>query len=243
MDPNAAIAEYNTAKDNYSQFASGAGGFAQTLRESISKDLKDNQDLISQVAAGEESYYNAPSNARATYADVTNPFQKEALVQSATGVARQGWTIPQQLLQSRMGDIKDIVGNITTGYQTDVKNKQDLAQMAWQEYQQSISEQQFSQQLAKGNGNGNGAADKDAARLQSLVDNGRKTITDVTDSNQAGLKWATTWNNIKSEFPELKPEDIDSLLGFPGGWKEYAQTLTSAGLWSNSQGSSNSNGV
>lgn len=202
MDVNAALNEYNTAQAEYKKFAEGESSFGSTLRSSIQKQLQDNQDLIAQVAGGEEGYYNAPSVAREKYQSVFNPFQKEALVSEYTGQARQGWTVPQGLLEQRMGTTENIVGKAVEGYKTDISNKQSIAQQAWAAYQQAVSEQQHAEELA--------ASERASIRSSSSSGSSKKATT--ADYRQE------LGNDINDSFNYFDSNKMNA----PQGWTESA---------------------
>ena len=145
MNPDQLYQNYQSAKQDYASSASalqGEGGYSAQLRQGIMKSLRDNEDLVRQMKAGEEGYYNAPSAARNEYQGIFNPFQRESLVDQEVGMARQGWTVPQELLKQRGGMVENIVGNMTQGYQQEIGLKQNLAEMAWREYQDAVSQSQ-----------------------------------------------------------------------------------------------------
>jgi len=170
MNPDQLYQNYQSAKQDYASSASalqGEGGYSAQLRQGIMKSLRDNEDLVRQMKAGEEGYYNAPSAARNEYQGIFNPFQRESLVDTQVGQARQGWTVPQELLQQRGGMIEDIVGNMTQGYQQEVGLKQNLAEMAWREYQDAMS-----RMTSGGGGGGSTKAAKPSDELkQDIIDN------------------------------------------------------------------------
>lgn len=132
---------------------------------------------------------------------------------------------------------REVLDISTKWQQSDDAKEQFKLEMQMKEkefdFQAQMAEKQFALEQYKATHSGSGSGvSKDAARLQDLADLGRKQVISIlTDPARnetvATNIWATNFNSIKAEFPELTNEDIDNLLGVPGGWNKFIQQVRS----------------
>jgi hypothetical protein len=77
-------------------------------------------------------YFNAPSQARLQYQDIFNPFQREALVQTATNNAYLPYKNMTDILSARTGSITDIINAASTAFGAQTTSAKDAATLAQQ---------------------------------------------------------------------------------------------------------------
>lgn len=165
------------AGQNLANVSGQAGSLPYKLRDALQKKLDYNQDIIGQQAQVEADYIKAPAEARVKYQDIWDPVKREALVAGARAQAWQPYSTLTGVLDQRMGQVSDIVGQGVAGWQ-DVVNQANLAYQAarqnyadlMNQYQFAVGQDQFDQQMAetraRGSGGGTSAQEKaDAATL------------------------------------------------------------------------------
>lgn len=126
----AAQTGYETAANTATQYQTASDMLPDALKTAINEKLDYNKGLIEEKNKSMVDYFNAPSQARADYADIFNPFQREALVSKAVNNAYLPFATNQDVLKMRLGSIQDIIGAATGAFNAKVTAKQNAAQIA-----------------------------------------------------------------------------------------------------------------
>jgi len=119
------------------------------LKEALNEKLNYNKDLIEQRSGAMADYFSAPSEARAKYEDVWNPFQREALTQRYTAQQLAPFQTLTSLLDQRMGSVADVVGQGVAGWQGVTQAAQQMSNLAQTQYQSAFNEYAKAAELQK----------------------------------------------------------------------------------------------
>ena len=140
-DPALASAQtgYETAANTASQYQTASQMLPAALKSAINEKLDFNKTLIEAKNKSMTDYFNAPSQARADYADIFNPFQREALVQKATNNAYLPYQNNADILTQRLGSISDIIGQATNSFSAQTTSAKDAATLALQKHNNLFS--------------------------------------------------------------------------------------------------------
>jgi hypothetical protein len=129
-DLTAAAGAVDTANATASQYQTAAANLPSQLTSAINEKLDYNKDLITTKNQSMVDYFNAPSAARLEYQDIFNPFQREALVQTATNNSYLTYKNNQDILNARTGSIQDIISKATGAFNSQVKSAENAAASA-----------------------------------------------------------------------------------------------------------------
>ena len=133
-------AEMNAAGQKYAELLGGASSLPYKLKEALQKKLDYNKDLIQQREQAMADYFSAPGRAREKYQNVFNPFTREKLVEEAKAQALQPVGVLSDVLNQRMGQVSDIIGQGVAGWQGMVNSAGALANLAERKYNNALSE-------------------------------------------------------------------------------------------------------
>jgi hypothetical protein len=120
-------------------YQSAASQLPEKLKQAILAKLQYNQDIINEKNAAQAKYFAAPATARAQYQDITNPFDREALVAQATGNAYTPYANLTDILSQRMGSISDAINAGTGAFGSAVTAEQGAATTAQNAYSTALS--------------------------------------------------------------------------------------------------------
>lgn len=166
----------NTSAQTASNYQSAAAQLPAALKKAIEDKLNYNQDIISQQAKAQANYFAAPAQARQQYQDITNPFDREALVAQSVANAYAPYQSLTDILGQRQGNIQDIVNAGTGAFNSQVTAEQNASQIAQQNLQNllanadrlaSAKEWQYQASLP-GGGSGSASSIQEAQALQGL---------------------------------------------------------------------------
>jgi len=169
MDPyntpelQSAYGSYEESANKAIEYNSAASMLPQKLKEAINEKLDYNKDLIEKKNQLASDYFNAPSEARAKYADqsspnaVWNPMQAEALVSQYRNQAWQPYQTASDVLTARTGSIADIIdsaSNAMVASATTAKDKATLARQKWEDLFSVAKQKESDKSTAASGGTG-----------------------------------------------------------------------------------------
>jgi len=133
-------AEMEQAGKKYAELLGGSSTLPYKLKEALQKKLDYNKDIIQQREQVMADYFTAPARAREKYQNIWNPFVRERLVQEAKAQALQPYGVLSDVLEQRMGQVADIVGQGVAGWQGMVQTAGALADLAQKKYTNALNE-------------------------------------------------------------------------------------------------------
>lgn len=158
-DMQQAYKNYEQSANTAIEYNSAASMLPQKLKDAINEKLDYNKDLIEQKNKLASEYFQAPSEARAKYADPTsanyvfNPFQAEQLVSTTRQQAWQPYQTASDVLTARTGSLADIINAASQAFLGEagvMKDRAGLARQKWEDLF-SVAKQKESD---KGSGSG-----------------------------------------------------------------------------------------
>jgi hypothetical protein len=220
-DPALASAQtgYETAANTASQYQTASQMLPAALKSAINEKLDFNKTLIEAKNKSMTDYFNAPSQARADYQDIFNPFQREALVQKATNNAYLPYQNNADILTQRLGSISDIIGQATNSFSAQTTSAKDAATLALQKYNNLFSmagvksdatykNAQLALEYYKANKTGGGGSDKTWDRILQMANFNKATQTQEKQAldAQTGLDSIKTIKDALALKPNLLQE-------------------------------------
>ena len=121
-----------SAQTKANEYTAGNALLPYKLKEAVLKKLNYNQDIIKQQSEAQANWFAAPSAAREKYQNVWNPTEREALVAKERAMAYQPYSELTDVLNTRMGNVSDIIGAGTGAYQAEGGLAQGQATLAQQ---------------------------------------------------------------------------------------------------------------
>lgn len=164
-DISGAYNNYQSATNTANEYVSAAGSLPTKLKDAINEKLDYNKDLISQKNELASKYFQAPSEARAKYADPTsqdyifNPFQAENLVSQYTNQAYAPYQTASDVLNARTGSIQDIINSASEAFKGQVGAAEGKANLARQTYEDLLGQGRWQYEQTHKAGGGGGLAD------------------------------------------------------------------------------------
>jgi len=128
----------NTAAGTAGTYAAAAPLLEQKLKQALQEKLDYNKDIIDQQSKAQADYFAAPAQARAQYQDITNPFDREALVAKAVANAYSPYAALSSILQNRQGSVSDIINSGVGAFNSAATAEQNDATQAQNALQQAL---------------------------------------------------------------------------------------------------------
>lgn len=127
------------AANTAGQYQAAAPLLQQKLKQAIQEKLDYNKDIIGPQDQAQANYFAAPAKAREQYQNIWNPFEREALVAGATSNAYAPYATLTDILNTRKGNISDLVNAGTGAFQSAATAQQNTATQLRQAYQDALS--------------------------------------------------------------------------------------------------------
>lgn len=175
-------------------YASASSLLPEKLKQAVMEKVNYNRDLIETQNKAMAEYFATPAKAREKYANIWDPFKREALVAEEKAQAYAPYATATDILGARMGGLQDIINAGTGGFNAAATAAQGSADIAQTQYKnlmdkaKLLADAEATERQLKETERSNKASE--ALRKDDLI----KDLNDKEEQKRADT--AATWNDI-----------------------------------------------
>jgi len=213
--------------------------FNQDFKKAYGEATNYNQDLIKQQAQSMGDLQAVAPTERERYSDslITDPTAQRALIAQARQDPIERYATSSNLLNARGNKYSDILGTALGGYETAANQANTAAENQWRLYQDAVSQDQFSRQMAKGSG-GSSSSNTTLEALLGLLTGEDTTTTTPTQTVKPSTREVVDFlyseaDRIKNLRGQQNIEDkMDTIhSGIIAKGREYGIAVDPIELW------------
>lgn len=205
-DLNQAYNTYEQTANKAIEYNSAAALLPEKLKQAVNEKLDYNRELIDKKNELASKYFQAPSEARAKYADPTsanyvfNPFQAENLVSQYRNQAWTPYQTASDILAARTGSIAEGIKSATSAFNAEAGAQTDKASLARQRWADMFDVYKYQHPNTGGDGGG--------------------VMNDILDRIPRGQTNTDTNNNIQplEPLPRYSPRTGIGAISTGGEW-------------------------